>query len=659
MNKPSILIVEDEVIVASDLAIRLTQLGYEVVGTTPNGQEAIALAEKHRPSLVLMDIRLQGEMDGITTAQEIRTRFRLPVVYLTAYAESSTLERAKVTEPSGYILKPFEDRELATIVEIALYRHKIERQLQESEERFRTLTALSPVGIYLADTQGLCQYVNPRWCEMAGLSLEEALGDGWLKGLHPADRAAIHSGWRQMVAAEGHWGIEYRFQTPAGKVTWVYGLATPRRDDLGAIVGFIGVNTDITERKRAEEEKAALEARNRQLQKAESLGRMAAAIAHHFNNQLQGVMGNLELAQQALPANCGAGENLTAAMQSARQAAKVSGLMLTYLGQTYGRMEALDLAETCQAYLPMLLISTPQNAIVESHFHSPGPVVNANANHIHQVLTNLVANAWESGGGKTMAIHLSVTTVAVADLPPSNRFPVGHQPPATLHACLEVTDTGCGIAAADLDRIFDPFFSSKFVGRGMGLPVVLGIVQAHGGFITVQSVLGRGTTIKVFLPLSTETVRQPATTAPPTPPPAATTQASSGNTVLVVEDEPSVRRTVTLALRHLGFAVLAAEDGMEALEIFRQHQSEIGCVLCDLTMPRMSGWETLAALRELAPGLPAILASGYSEAQVMSGEHAAMPQAFLGKPYELKTLSAALTRVMHSGTAPSQAPTPK
>jgi PAS domain S-box-containing protein len=132
-------------------------------------------------------------------------------------------------------------------------REKVLKALYESEELFRTIADLASVGIYLTTPEGGCQYANPSWCEMAGLSLEDALGEGWVKGLHPDDRESVFSNWLQMVASEGHWGHEYRFKTPAGKVTWVYGLAKPQRDAQGKIVGYVGINTDITERKRSDE----------------------------------------------------------------------------------------------------------------------------------------------------------------------------------------------------------------------------------------------------------------------------------------------------------------------------------------------------------------------------------------------------------------------
>jgi CheY-like chemotaxis protein len=376
---------------------------------------------------------------------------------------------------------------------------------------------------------------------------------------------------------------------------------------------------------------------------------MAGAIAHHFNNQLQAVTMSLELAMNDLPPNAGPVERLTEAMQSARKAAEVSSLMLTYLGQTVAKREPLDLSEVCHQSLSLLSIVRPQSGALETDLLTPGPTINANANQIQQVLTNLVTNAWEASGDGRGAIRLTVKTVSAADIPAVNRFPIDYQPQENAYACLEVADAGCGIPGKDIEKLFDPFFSSKFIGRGLGLPVVLGIVRAHCGAITVESEPGRGSVFRVFLPVSAEAVPQK-----PVPVAQALKTAGGGlsachaqaGTVLVVEDEPAVRKMVTLALKRLGFTVLAAEDGLEAVAVFRQHRDEIGCVLCDLTMPRMNGWETLTALRKLAPGIPVILSSGYSEAQVMEGHHPELPQAFLSKPYEHKALINAISQVL-------------
>jgi two-component system, cell cycle sensor histidine kinase and response regulator CckA len=342
-----------------------------------------------------------------------------------------------------------------------------------------------------------------------------------------------------------------------------------------------------------------------------------------------------ELDQSAQPF-----DNLVSAMQASRQAVELSRLMLTYLGQTPGKREPLDLSDLCLQCLPLLRAAMPKDAVLETVSPPPVPVVNANANEIQRVLSNLVFNAWEARRDGRSAIQVTIQTVSPADIPKTHRFPIDWHPNDNGYACLEVADEGCGIADQDIEQLFDPFFSSKFIGRGLGLAVVLGIVRAHHGAVTVESETGRGSIFRVFLPLAADEV-------PHRPDQAAKTPAITwGGTVLLVEDEQTVRKIVGTMLTRLGFTVVEATDGLDAVEVFRRHKDEVRCVLCDLTMPRMNGWQTLAALRKLAPGIPVILASGYDEAQVMAGDHAEWPQAFLGKPYRLKGLRDAIGRAL-------------
>ncbi len=407
---------------------------------------------------------------------------------------------------------------------------------------------------------------------------------------------------------------------------------------LEGIASYIGA---ALMRKQAEAEKAKLEIQSRQLQKAESLGRMAGAIAHHFNNQLMAVMGNLEMAMMHLPRDAEPYASLEASMQAARKAAEVSALMLTYIGQSSGAHELLDLSDVCRQNLALLRAGMPKNMALVADLPAPGPFISGNANQLRQVLTNLVSNAWEAGGG---GVRLAVKTASPADIPVTNRFPFGWQPGEPSYACLEIADAGCGIAGGDIEKLFDPFFSTKFTGRGLGLAAVLGIVRTHDGGITVESEPRRGSTFRVFLPLSkqTQAVTAPSATAsaaygPSTPP-------AQADAVLLAEDDDSVRILTRSMLAQLGYASLEAKNGVEALELFRQRRDEIGCLLCDLNMRGMDGWETLTAIRALRPGLPAILASGYDEARVMAGDHPERPQAFLGKPYNLNSLREALER---------------
>ncbi len=409
------------------------------------------------------------------------------------------------------------------------------------------------------------------------------------------------------------------------------------REGKTLLAGYI---IDVTDQKQLEAEQKKLELQNRQLQKSESLGRMAGAIAHHFNNQLQVVMMNLQLAMYEHPKNMGSFVNLTEAMQSARKAAEVSTLMLTYIGQTAAKHEPLYLCDACQRHLPTLRTAMPQSVALETDLPSPSPVISANANQIQQILTNLITNAWEAMGETQGVIRLIVKTVQAADIPSVNRFPIDCQVQDQSYACLEVADAGCGIADKDIEKVFDPFFSTKFVGRGLGLSVVVGIAQAHGGFVTVESRPGKGSVFRVFLPLSSEAVSQKSALVAQVP------KTADGGTVLVIDDESPLRKAVLLALKRSGFTVFEAKDGVEGVEVFQQHIDEICCVLCDMTMPRLNGWETLTALRKLAPGIPVILASGYNREQVMAGYHPELPQAFLSKPYELANLKDTIVRFM-------------
>jgi PAS domain S-box-containing protein len=531
-------------------------------------------------------------------------------------------------------------------VEIA-ERRRAEEALRESEDRYRRITAAVTdyiFTVYLDNGRVVKTIHGPACIAVTGYSEEEFAADPylWFTMILSEDRDRVKDHAALILSGNDPGEIVHRIQRKDGAVRWVVNTPVLQRDSSGANISYDGLIRDITKRKQAEEEKAKLEALNRQLQKAESLGRMAGAVAHHFNNQLQAVMGNLEMALEDLPRGEDPVERLTKAMQAARKAAEVSSLMLIYLGQTTGRREPLDLSEVCRRSLPLLQAAIPKDVDLETDLPSPGPAVSANANQIQQVLTNLVTNAWEAVGDGRRAIHLTVKTVSPADIPASQRFPIDWQPQDQAHACLEVADTGCGIAREDMEKLFDPFFSSKFTGRGLGLPVVLGIVRAAGGAVTVESEPGRGSVFRVFFPLSAEEVPHRPDQATPVP------EITWDGTVLLVEDEEMVRNMAAAMLTRLGFTVLPAKDGLEAVELFRPRRDDICCVLCDLTMPRLNGWGTLTALRKLNPEVPVILASGYDQAQAMSGDHSEWPQVFLSKPYTLKGLSDAIGQALVS-----------
>ena len=254
--------------------------------------------------------------------------------------------------------------------------------------------------------------------------------------------------------------------------------------------------------RRAEAAKLAAEARSRRLQKNESLRRMAGAIAHNFNNQLQALLGNLELAAHAVHSREDPSQVLSEAIAATQAAAKLSRLMLTYLGQIHVQGRSLDLADVCRRALPEVQDKLPAQVRLEIDLPDPGPFVLTHPPHIRQILEQVLANAGEAIGNAPGTLRLRVGTVAAADIPANRRHPPDWQPDAPVYAVLEVADTGPGIPEANLEKIFDPFFSTRFIGRGMGLSVVLGLVRAHGGGIAIDSHVDRGTVLRIYFPLA-------------------------------------------------------------------------------------------------------------------------------------------------------------
>jgi PAS domain S-box-containing protein len=693
-----ILIVEDDGVLAVQLQNMLIELGYNVPEPVATGEEAIAVVTAGRsdlvspelaspdlalsglilPDLILMDIELAGEMDGITAAGRISSVADVPIVFLTGFSQDLLLQRAKITVPYGYLVKPVSQRNLAATIEMAIYKHTLDRQLKESEERYKSLYQLIrllcdnvPDMIWAKDMENRFIFVNQAYTRLLNArDTDEPIGK--THTYFAARERAVHPDqpdWHTLgeICADSDavimsTEIARRFDESGnvkGRFLHLDVNKAQFRDEQGIMIGMVGCGRDVTrekqleaEHRQAEAEKVELEARNRQLQKAESLGLMAGAIAHHFNNQLHVVMGNLEVTLDDLPRDSVILETLTEALKAAHKAADVSGLMLTYLGQTPRKHEPIDLSKTCRQSLPLLQAVIPNKVTVAPEIPSPGPTIRADAGQIQQVLTNLVTNAWEAVGENNGTIRLTVKTVSLTDVPALKRFPLDWRLKESAYACLEVADTGRGITDTDIEKLFDPFFTTKFTGRGLGLSVVIGIVHAHGGGVTVESEPGRGSVFRVFLPVSTEEL--PCHSDLPTMPGALRagktekiSKTEGDGAVLLVEDEEPVRNMARMMLTRLGYTVIEAKDGDEGLEIFKQHQDEIQCVISDLTMPRMDGWETIAALRQLSPDIPVILSSGYDEARVMAYEHTEHPNAFLGKPYQLKSLGDTIRRAVY------------
>jgi len=396
----------------------------------------------------------------------------------------------------------------------------------------------------------------------------------------------------------------------------------------------------MIDRAHDEQERRKLDLQLQRAEKAESLGRMAGAVAHHFNNMLAAVIGSLELALQDLPADHRCRPDVARAEEAARRAAEISGLLLDYLGQAPASRSPTEIGQLVAATARRAEAGLPRHVRLAVKVDPAPMIALANAAQIAQAVINLVKNAAESIDPPAGEVRVSAHLVPAAAVPRGGPPSGDWQPRAPDYVCVEIVDNGCGIRPEAADKIFDPFFSSKAVGRGLGLPVVLGIVRAHDGTISVQSSVQSGTKVRLFLPR----IDAPAPAAPAGAVPAVG-HVARGVKVLLADDEDIVRRTAELMLAKLGYEVVTAADGFDAVERFRPARDDVGFVVLDLTMPRMNGWDALAAVRALRPGIPAILTSGYDEARALGSHPADTSPVFLHKPFTFDELKAAIAKL--------------
>ena len=516
-------------------------------------------------------------------------------------------------------------------------RRKTPEASRDSESKYRRIVETANEGIWSLDENFETTFVNPRMVEILGYDESEMIGRPVHWFMFEEDLTDLREKKRDRRLGISD-RYERRYRHKDGRTVWVMLSVTPLVDDEnGSFKGSFSMVTDITEYKQAEEKRLQLEQQLYQAQKAESLGRMAGAIAHHFNSLLGAVMGRLELALGDLDHAPESHKHLTEAMKAARRAADISRMMLTYLGHTVDRKEPCNVVQAVREALLLLSASLPQKVQLKAELPPVVIMIQADKDHIEQALTNLSLNAAEAIGDDEGQITVAIEVVTAEKLREFRLFPAGWEPTVEGYASIAIADTGSGLDPDTMERIFDPFFSTKFAGRGLGLAVVLGIVRAHGGALAVESRPGLGSIFRVFLPLSTQQSPHPAQE-----PTVDLEPFGHGGLVLVVEDDPVLRDMAEAMLEGFGYEVMVAGDGPGALERFRERQHEVRLVLLDQNMPGMNGWETLAALRALRSDLPAILTSGYDEAEMMRGDRPEQPQVFVRKPYYMKDLETAL-----------------
>ncbi|MGP8247529.1 MAG: PAS domain-containing protein [Bryobacteraceae bacterium] len=417
---------------------------------------------------------------------------------------------------------------------------------------------------------------------------------------------------------------EYELVFEDGASVILLGDAVPMLDEDGRPRGAVGVFVDITGRKRAEE-------RLREAQKLESLGLLAGGVAHDFNNLLVGVIGNASLAQEMLSPDHPAGDLLEGVMKAGEQAAHLTRQMLAYAGKGKFLVEALNLSSVIPEMAALVRTSISKKIALRLDLEDDLPPVEADRGQLQQVFMNLALNAAEAIGGQDGLIAIKAGVQEV-DERYARLHPEATALPPGRCVRLEVRDTCCGMDEATRARIFDPFFSTKFTGRGLGLAAVAGILRGHRGAIMVSSTPGKGSCFTVLLPVAAGAAEErPAAARGPAP--------HGSGAILVVDDEKLVREMVKRVLERHGYTVLLAESGLAALDLLRRYIGAIALVLLDLNMPRMSGEEALAELRKIRPEVKVLVSSGYSESETMALFKGQPVTGFIQKPYTVAGLA--------------------
>jgi nitrogen-specific signal transduction histidine kinase/CheY-like chemotaxis protein len=390
----------------------------------------------------------------------------------------------------------------------------------------------------------------------------------------------------------------------------------------------------------AEEERRGLEAQVQHAQKLESLGVLCGGIAHDFNNLLMGILGNASMVLEDLPTESPARPGVNDIEHTAKLAADLVRQLLAYSGKVKFVVERIRLSALVAEMVHLLEISITKNARLRLDLDETAPAVEVDATQVRQVLVNLITNASEALGGEDGVVSIR-TGVTECDRQYLRETYLDDELAEGLYSHVEVSDTGCGMDRKTLSRIFDPFFTSKFTGRGLGLAAVLGIVRSHRGAIKVYSEPGQGTSFKVLFPA---VAAKPVTARPPTD--EAPRLDGTGQTVLVVDDEESVRRVAGRMLARCGFEVVVAKDGQEALELVRSAPERFALVLLDLTMPKMGGEACFRELRALNPELRVILSSGHNEQELTARFAGKGLAGFIQKPYQKSSLEKVVRDVL-------------
>jgi PAS domain S-box-containing protein len=529
--------------------------------------------------------------------------------------------------------------QVAPVLQARLRQHQATAALKENENKLGVIFDVIQAGILQVDETGVVVFANQRMAEMFGMELDELLGSSYRSHVCADQLQSCDSNLGQLLEGSVEYvHLERRYLRKDGSSFWGYlsGRRLNGKDQSHPML--VGTISDMTELKSAEEKRHRSEQQMLHVQKLESLGVLAGGIAHDFNNILLAIMGNASLALHRITPESPALQHLEQIEKAAQKAADLARQMLAYSGKGRFVLEALDLNRLVRDMGSMLEISISKKAELRFHLTQQLPAIVADPTQIRQIVMNLAINASEAIGERSGVISIA-TGCRNCDRSYLEETWLNDDLAEGPYVFIEVADNGCGMEAKTVERIFEPFFTTKFTGRGLGMAAILGIVRGHKGAIKVYTEPGKGSTFRVYFPASEKPAE--ASRAP-----GADKRWRGEGTVLLVDDEETVRTVGTEMLTELGFKVLQANDGKEALQLYQSKQEQIALVLMDLNMPRLNGEEAFHEMRRIDAQVRVILSSGFSEQEVTQKFLGQGLAGFVQKPYSLDTLRDALSRLL-------------
>jgi two-component system cell cycle sensor histidine kinase/response regulator CckA len=523
-------------------------------------------------------------------------------------------------------------------------------QMQEREQRYRLLTENVADVIWILDCETLkLRYISPSVEKAQGYTPDELMELSIDQYLTPdSARRAISTLFEAMEAAKTEkidlksYSITMELEEyhKDGSIIPIEVTAGFLLDKNNLADAVLGISRNLSERKKADRERTEIENKLQQSKKMESLGTMAGSIAHNFNNLLMVVLGNLELAQEDLPEPSTTVTNIQRAINAAQRAADLSGMMLTYVGQLKKESVPVDLSQVVESVLRNIDEPTMANVGLDLDLADPMPLIAADADQMRQMTSGFVTNAIEALENRGGRVRISTGSMHCDRHYLSTTY-LKEEMPEGMYAYVEVADTGCGMDAETLGNVFDPFFSTKFTGRGLGMAAVMGIIRSHGGAIKVSSVKNEGSVFTALFPIQGVSLGQVK------PAPVQAGSDAAGKTVLLVDDEAMVMEVGSQFLERLGYKVLEASSGQQAIDIFERASDTIDCVLLDYTMPGMDGLQTMQQLRKIRADACIIITSGYTRQQLEDRfADIGLPNDFIQKPFQMKALQEKLNRVI-------------